>query len=117
MNKRQKGTEWEQIAAAYLQERGMEIKEYNFRCRQGEIDLVGYHEGYLVFVEVKYRSNNTAGNALEAVDYRKQRKICRVADYYRFIHKISANTSVRYDVVGIQKDEISWVKNAFMHVY
>ena len=116
-NKRTVGTDREVQAANYLEDNGMRIVERNFRCRQGEIDLIGYHEGYLVFVEVKYRSTERQGHALEAVDYRKQCKICRVADYYRYLHKVDDFTNVRYDVVAIQNGEISWTQNAFNHVY
>ena len=116
-NKRKVGGDWEQRAAEYLTGQGMRIVENNFRCRQGEIDLIGYHEGYLVFVEVKYRSSNAQGEAMEAVNYRKQAKICRVADYYRCLHKISDFANIRYDVVAIQNGEINWIQNAFYHVY
>lgn len=116
-NKRAVGTDMETQAAAYLENCGMRIVEKNFRCRQGEIDLVGYHEGYLVFVEVKYRSTDRQGHALEAVNYRKQWKICRVADYYRYLHKVDEFANIRYDVVAIQNGEISWIQNAFSHVY
>ena len=117
MNKRKTGTGWEKRAAEYLTARGMKVVETNFSSRQGEIDLIGIHQGYLVFVEVKFRQSAEKGYALEAVDIRKQRRICRVADYYRYIHKIKANVSVRYDVVGIQGEEIQWVQNAFFHHY
>ena len=117
MNKREVGGDWEKSAAEFLTAKGMRIVEKNFRCRQGEIDLIGYHEGFLVFVEVKYRRTNRRGYASEAVDYRKQCKICRVADYYRYLHRISEFTNIRYDVVAIQGSEISWVQNAFCHIY
>ena len=42
--------------AAFLEEHGYRILEKNYRCRAGEIDLIAWHQGYLVFVEVKYRS-------------------------------------------------------------
>lgn len=116
-NKREIGGDWEKLAAEFLTEKGMRIVERNFRCRQGEIDLIGYHGGYLVFVEVKYRSTSKRGFALEAVDYRKQRKICKVADYYRYLHKINDFENIRYDVVAIQNGEIDWIQNAFFHVY
>ena len=115
MNKRKTGARWETAAADYLEEQGMHILERNFQCRQGEIDLVGRHEGYLVFVEVKYRGSSRNGHALEAVDGRKQRRICRTADYYRYLRGIGDDESVRYDVVGIQESEIQWIKNAFTH--
>jgi len=116
LNRREIGAEWERIAAAYLAGQGMHIVAKNFRCRQGEIDLIGYHQGFLVFVEVKYRSGIGKGYALEAVDYRKQCRICRAADYYRYIHGCGDGVGVRYDVVAVQGGEVQWVKNAFPHV-
>jgi len=117
LNKRKTGEDKEKVAAAYLAGQGMKIVERNFRGRQGEIDLVGYHQGCLVFVEVKYRSTLEQGYALAAVDYRKQRRICRTADYYRYLHRMGDQVSVRYDVVGIQGGEIQWIQNAFPHIY
>ena len=52
MNKRRTGAVWEKVAAEYLIKNGMRVLETNFRCRLGEIDLIGSHQGYLVFVEV-----------------------------------------------------------------
>ncbi len=117
MNKRRTGTAAESRAAAYLSEKGVWIVEKNFRNRHGEIDLIGYHEGYLVFFEVKYRRNNNSGWPEAAVDYRKQKQICQVAAYYRYMHKVSLNTSIRYDVVAIEGQEIRWYQNAFEHHY
>lgn len=111
------GTVWERRAAEYLEARGMRLRERNYRCRQGEIDLIGSHEGYLVFVEVKYRGSLEKGCAAEAVDLRKQRKICRVADYYRYAHGLGEDTPVRYDVVTVQEEKTEWLKNAFPHIY
>ena len=116
MNTRQIGAEKEELVVKYLQQRGMEILERNFRNRQGEIDIVGRHEGYLVFAEVKYRGSLRQGNPAEAVDVRKQRQICKVADYYRMIHGLGEQTQVRYDVIAVTKDEITWIKNAFYHI-
>ena len=117
MNTRKIGTDKEELAAEYLTDRGMRIVERNFRGRQGEIDIIGYHDGYLVFVEVKYRKDTARGTALEAVGIRKQRQICKTADYYRYLHHCGENTSVRYDVLAIQGEEIFWVQNAFPHIY
>ncbi len=117
MNKRKTGADHERQAAEYLTGKGMRVLETNYRCRQGEIDLIGRHQGYLVFVEVKYRSTFDKGHALEAVDYRKQCRICRVADYYRYTHGLGEDESIRYDVVGIQGTEVEWIQNAFSHIY
>lgn len=117
MNKRSEGARREAQAAEYLEARGMTIKERNYRNRQGEIDLIGMHEGYLVFVEVKYRKDGGKGYAAEAVDYRKQRRICRTADYYRYVNRIGSQVGVRYDVVAVQGEQIDWIQNAFPHIY
>lgn len=95
----------------------MEILERNFRCRQGEIDIIGRQNGYLVFVEVKYRRTQKCGSALAAVDFRKQSRICRTADFYRYLHRYGEQTAVRYDVLAVQGEEVEWVPNAFPHIY
>ena len=68
MNKRQTGSHYEETAAAFLTSKGYRVLERNFRCRQGEIDLICRHGRYLVFAEVKYRSGLTMGSPAEAVD-------------------------------------------------
>lgn len=117
MNTRKKGTEYEQIAARYLQGRGVVILEYNYRNRCGEIDLVGRDGEYTVFFEVKYRRDASRGAPAEAVTHGKQRTICRVADCYRMIHNIGDFSPVRYDVVSICGGEFVWYQNAFPHIY
>lgn len=117
MNKRSTGTAAEIRAVAYLSEKGVRIVEKNFRNRHGEIDLIGYHDGYLVFFEVKYRSSGVKGLPEAAVGYYKQKQICQVAAYYRYIHKISLSMPIRYDVVAIEGSEIRWYQNAFEHMY
>nr|WP_318685504.1 YraN family protein [uncultured Acetatifactor sp.] len=116
MNRKEMGAEKERLAAEYLERRGFYVTARNFRCRQGEIDIIGRHEGYLVFVEVKYRSTKNRGSALEAVTAFKQRRICRTADYYRMMKGVDDSSAVRYDVVAIQGEEIFWVINAFPHI-
>ena len=116
MNKREKGAQKEEQVCAYLLSKGVKIKERNFRCRQGEIDIIGYDGEYLVFFEVKYRSGRSKGSAAEAVGPAKQGKICRVADYYRMIHRLSDDTPVRFDVVAIDGAALQWIKNAFYYI-
>lgn len=117
MNRKEKGTKYERLAAEYLRQAGMTILEQNFRIRSGEIDLIGRHNGYLVFVEIKYRQSDAKGLPEEAVGFGKQQKICRVADYYRFQNGLSEQTPVRYDVVAILNGRCTWYQNAFEHIY
>ncbi|MDO4512859.1 MAG: YraN family protein [Lachnospiraceae bacterium] len=116
MNKRAVGTTYEQIAGGYLESKGARIIERNYRCRHGEIDLILLDGEILVFVEVKYRKNLAAGNPAEAVDYRKQKRICEIAEYYLYTHRSATNRCIRYDVVAICGDKIEWYQNAFPHM-
>lgn len=116
-NNRKTGTEQEERAAEYLTARGFQIVERNFRCRQGEIDIIGYDGEYLVFVEVKYRSSGCFDGPLAAVGRAKMQKICRVADFYRHRERVPQEIPIRYDVVGILQKEITWIPNAFPHIY
>ncbi len=116
MNKRKTGQKYEDLAASYLEGRGFLLLERNFKCRQGEVDIIGIHENCLVFVEVKYRKNVLAGGPEEAVSIGKQLKICMTSDYYRFLNPVQINRQVRYDVVGICGKDIIWYKNAFSYL-
>lgn len=116
MNNRETGAQKEQQVCAYLVSKGIIMKEQNFRCRQGEVDIVGYDGEYLVFFEVKYRSGNSKGSAAEAVGLTKQKKICRVADYYRMLHHCAEDTPIRFDVVAVEEGRIEWIKNAFAYI-
>lgn len=118
LNKRKTGAEQEAIACAYLEQRGVRIVERNFRTRCGEIDLIGIHDGYLMFAEVKFRSSADCGFPEEAVTGAKQRTICRVAEWYLYTHGqilLQAPRGVRYDVVAILGNQIRWIQNAFEH--
>ena len=117
MNTRTKGAEYEEMAAEYLKRQGIRILEKNYRNRIGEIDLIGRDEEYLIFFEVKYRRSMNTGAPAEAVTYPKQKKICKVADYYRLTHGIGEFCAIRYDVISICDKEITWFQNAFSHIY
>lgn len=117
MNKREVGESYEQLAARFLQSQGAQILDCNFHSRRGEIDLIMREGKYLVFVEVKYRRSEKAGNPAEAVTLQKQRRICQTAQYYLYTRKFSQDTPVRYDVVAICGEEITWYRNAFEHVW
>jgi putative endonuclease len=116
-NNREKGNQGEDIAAAYLITNGMKIVYRNFRTRRGEIDIIGKHDGYLVFVEVKFRKSLRRGAPEAAVTAAKQRTICKTADFYRISHTIPDTTPIRYDVLAITGDHITWYQNAFPHQY
>ncbi len=111
-NQRVVGSQYEKVAGEYLKTLGYEILEYNFYSRSGEIDLIARHDGYLVFVEVKYREQESTGHPLEAVSVSKQRTISKCAAYYLMKHHL-VDVPVRFDVVGILGQQIEVVQGAF----
>ena len=113
MNKRRIGAEYEQIAADYLTENGYQIVERNFRNRFGEIDIIAKDAEYLVFVEVKFRGSQSFGTPVEAVDFRKQRIITKVAWYDLLTHGGNEWTPCRFDVLAITGNTIRLYQNAF----
>ena len=118
LNKRERGSAYEKRASLYLEQNGVKVIERNFRCRMGEIDIIGIEpkDKELIFIEVKYRKTAGFGGALEAVGLRKQSIICGVSDYYRIGHKQFMDYSIRYDVVAFDDEKIKWIKNAFLYV-
>lgn len=106
------GKQYEELAMEYLQLQGYAILEQNFRCRQGEIDLIAQDREYLCFIEVKYRKNGKRGLGMEAVTDYKQRKISRVALYY-LTRQGRMDIPIRFDVISIDGECVRLIKNAF----
>lgn len=97
-----------------MQKCGYKIIERNYRCRQGEIDIIAKDKNELVFIEVKTRSNLCFGRPREAVDNYKQNHIYKTAKYYLHNNKLE-NSYVRFDVIEIylrkNKYKLSHLKN------
>ena len=62
-----KGQFAEQKACQFLQQKGLTLIEKNYRCRNGEIDLIMLDKDQLVFVEVRFRKNEDYGTAIDSV--------------------------------------------------
>lgn len=112
-NKRSVGSQFELMAVEYLAKKGYEILERNFNCRTGEIDIIARDQEYLVFIEVKYRTNTSKGLPQEAIDLRKMKKITHTAEYYMLKEHIPLDTPCRFDAVIILNQQISLIQNAF----
>ena len=89
----------EEQAARFLRRRGYRIVERNFRCRQGEIDLIAEGRGFLVFVEVKLRKDERFAEAREFVTAAKQRRILAAAQLWLTQHE--TDRQPRFDVVEL----------------
>jgi putative endonuclease len=94
------GKRGEERAVRLLRRRGYKILARNYRCRHGEIDIVAFHRGEIVFVEVKSRTTDEKGSGAEAVTERKQRKIARVAAQFLAERRLQERPC-RFDVVAI----------------
>jgi putative endonuclease len=116
-----RGAAAEELAAQYLQVRGLRILARNLRCKAGELDLVCLDDGVLAVVEVRQRSSIEFGGALASVTWNKQRKIMRAAHFFLRREKHWRNLPMRFDVLAIEGSphgayRIDWVKDAFRGV-
>ncbi len=96
-----RGAMQESRAIAFLEEKGYQLWERNYRGREGEIDLIVNRDRLVVFVEVKARSSVRFGQPYEAVTPRKRRAIIRTADQYLYERNLLEGWDVRYDVISI----------------
>jgi putative endonuclease len=102
------GRAGEERAAQYLIGAGYDIIERNWRCPQGELDIVALGGTVLVFVEVKTRRSLAYGHPFEAVDVRKRRRLWKLAHAWMAAHPdLAHGRSLRVDVIGITGAEPS----------
>lgn len=94
------GERGEDAAVAFLQRSGMQIVERNWRCQQGEVDIVALDGETLVLCEVKTRRTAKKGTPEEAVTPAKQRRYARLAAAYLQAAGIEP-VSLRYDVITL----------------
>ncbi|TGG92716.1 YraN family protein [Natronospirillum operosum] len=108
------GNAAERRAAEYLQSQGLQLRDQQARCRQGELDLVLADGNCWVFVEVKARRSQQFGGGLAAVTASKQARLRSAANWYLSRHR-ATDQPCRFDVVevNLQTDELTWIRNAF----
>jgi putative endonuclease len=94
------GSLGERIAATYLTDAGLRVVDRNWRCREGELDIVARDRDALVFCEVKTRRGVGFGHPVEAVTGAKQRKLRTLAQRWLATHDEHA-PELRFDVVGV----------------
>lgn len=99
MSTRQFGMQAEDAAVRFLQGKHYRIVARNYKAACGEVDIIAQDRGTLVFVEVKARVSRTFGQPFEAVDWRKQERLRRIALLY--LKKIGQELPVRFDVISI----------------
>ncbi|TFV83456.1 YraN family protein [Blastococcus sp. CT_GayMR16] len=90
----------ERIAATYLTDVGLRVLDRNWRCREGELDIVAREGDALVFCEVKTRRGVGFGHPVEAVTPAKRRRLRTLAQRWLAAHDEHA-PDLRFDVVGV----------------
>lgn len=100
------GRAGEDRAAAHLTACGYRIIDRNWRCPQGEIDIVATREAALVVVEVKTRTSEAFGHPFEAIDRRKAERLWRLAMAWISAHPLDARGHrLRLDAIAIVGDD------------
>jgi putative endonuclease len=105
----------EELAAGFLEKRGLLVVARNFRCRGGEIDLICRDGKVLVFVEVRLRRNAGFGGAGASITSGKQRRIILAAQHYLAGHA-KADPDCRFDCILLDANtekNIEWILDAF----
>ena len=112
------GRRAEGLAAAHLESAGLRIVARNWRRPEGELDIVADDAGTCVFVEVRSRTGETHGHALEAVTPRKRARVVRAARLY-LDAETPAAAGFRFDVVAVtfwddgRPPDVVHIPNAF----
>lgn len=94
------GAYGESLAAKFLEDLGYEVVERNWRCPQGELDLIARDKDAWVFVEVKTRRSQSANSGLEAVDEVKQQRMRRAIREWCRVREVSS-LRLRIDAISV----------------
>ncbi len=113
------GREGEDRVARYLKQNGYIIVKRNYRERFGEIDIIAENNTYLVFVEVKTRSEGAIVSGVEAVDRNKQFRVYKTG--MSFLKRLHIDLIPRFDVAEVtvtksedgEKWSLNYIENAF----
>ena len=103
-SRKQIGDLGEKLALKHLRKRGYRIRETNFRCREGEIDIIAQDKDYLVFVEVRTRKSSDFGTPEESLTAAKKERLISLALAYLQTHR-NFPSLWRLDVVAIELDQ------------
>ena len=104
----------EDAACALFEENSLLILDRNVRYKDGELDIIALEGSTLVFVEVKWRRNDSMGTPAEAVTARKQQRVVRASRRWLAENR-RLSSAVRFDVVAIRDEphEVLWIRGAF----
>ena len=106
------GADGEELAARWYEANGYEVVARNWRCRQGELDLVVRRGRAIVFCEVKARTTAAFGLPAEAVTREKRQRVRVLAS--RWLDESPVRpTSIRFDVASVLGGRLEVIEGAF----
>lgn len=103
----------EELAAAWYEARGFEVVARNWRCREGELDLIVRDGRLYVFCEVKARSSDAFGVPAEAVNREKQQRLRRLAARWLESDAPALAREIRFDVAAVTPAGVEMLEGAF----
>ena len=106
------GASGEDAAVAWYEAQGYEVVARNWRCRDGELDLIVRQGRTFVFCEVKTRTSTRFGAPVEAVTYQKQARVRRLAARWLEDSPIRAR-EIRFDVASVLGGSLEVLQGAF----
>lgn len=107
-----RGENAEEQACKFLISKGLKPVCRNYRCKQGELDLIMSDNQTLVIIEVRFRKTDQYGSAVESVTRAKQSRI--IAATHIYLSSQKPDRPVRFDVVAISGNgKVEWIQNAF----
>ena len=104
MKRRDVGILGEKLAQDFLKKRGYRILETNYRCPEGEIDIVARYKDFLVFVEVRTKTSLKFGSPEESITFAKKERMRAAAFHYQQMHD-NLPPLWRIDVVAVELDK------------
>ena len=116
MNTKLTGNQGEKRASAYLESKGFEIIERNWRTNRGELDIIAVKNDILVFVEVKTLPNGTLDMIQRELNNQKRQRIIKTSKRFLLKHREYNNSYVRFDVIVIDMpglEPVYHIENAF----
>ncbi len=111
------GKKGEEISVKFLQQKGYEILERNWRFKKAEVDIIARKNHVLAIIEVKTRSSNYLGNPQDFVSRKKIKLLVEAVNEY--VTSRDLDIEVRFDIIAIIKNqkklEVEHLEDAFFH--
>lgn len=111
------GKKGEELAIEFLQNKGYNILDKNWRFKKAEVDIIAQKKEILIIVEVKTRTSNYFGNPQDFINQKKIKLLVEAANEY--VISKDLDVEVRFDIIAIlqnkQKFEIKHLEDAFLY--